>query len=100
MSLPTIKKEADVGFPDQASWLVFSAPKAGKSTLSSQWPECLILECELHGDRYIEGAYVEHISNLDELRSVTGELLALAKKGKLIYQTIALDTIDAVNEWI
>ena len=100
MSLPTVKKEAYVGFPDQASWLIFSAPKVGKTMLASKWPECLILECELHGDRYIEGAYVEHINSLDELRSVTGELLALSKKGKLIYQTIALDTIDTVNEWV
>lgn len=110
MSLPTVKKEADTGFPEQASWMVFSAPKAGKTTLASLWPECLILECEPHGDRYIEGAYVEHINSLSELRSITGELLANVvtydnhivgwKKDGLIYQTIALDTIDAVNEWV
>jgi len=100
MSLPTVKKEADTGFPEHASWLIFSAPKVGKTMLASKWPECLILECEPHGDRYIEGAYVVHINSLNELRSTTGELLALARKGELIYKTIALDTIDTVNEWV
>lgn len=98
MSLPTVKKEADTGFPEHATYMFFSAPKAGKTTLASLWPECLILECEPHGDRYIEGAYVEHINSLNELRNITGELLA--EKEKLIYQTVALDTIDAANDWV
>ena len=99
IQLPTEKKKADTGFPDRATWLVFGAPKSGKSYFAASWPECLILDLE-NGTRYIEGAYVLPIKNLAELREAYAQLSALAQKGELPYKTIAIDTIDVVNEWI
>jgi len=97
--LPKEKKKADVGFPKQGTWLVFGAPKIGKTSFAAQWPECLILDME-GGTRYIGGVYVSKIKNLDELREAYAELRAAASEGKLKYKTVALDTIDVVNDWI
>jgi len=97
--LPKEKKKADTGFPERGTWLVFGAPKIGKSSFAAQWPECLILDME-GGTRYVEGAYVAEIKNLGELREVYAQLRAMVDKGELPYQTIALDTIDVVNDWI
>ena len=97
--LPTEKKTADTGFPDRASWLVFGAPKVGKTSFAAQWPECLILDLENDGTRYIEGAYVAPVQSLGELRDVMAQLAKMDSDESLPYQTIAIDTIDVVNDW-
>ncbi|MDD3134885.1 MAG: AAA family ATPase [Methanoregula sp.] len=95
--LPEKKNVAETGFPDQASWLVFGAPKVGKTSFVQQWPEPLILNLEPGGCRYISDAYVMDIGSLKELRDVYATLAA--KKGAIPYKTIAIDTIDVVNDW-
>lgn len=97
VKLPTEKTKPETGFPSHASWLVFAAPKAGKTSFAAQWPECLIISAEPGGTRYISGAYVVEVSSLKELADVHQ---ALAAQGdKIPYKTIAIDTIDAVNDW-
>lgn len=98
MTLPKEKQVADTGFPAKATWLLFGAPKVGKTTFAAQWPEVLILDLE-GGTRYVAGAYVLEIQGLKELRDVYAELRALGKNGELPYQTVVIDTIDVVNEW-
>lgn len=97
VALPEKKNVADMGFPSQASWLVFGAPKVGKTSFVQQWPEPLILNLEPGGCRYISDAYVMDIGSLKELRDVYATLAA--KKGAIPYRTIAIDTIDVVNDW-
>lgn len=95
--LPREKNVADKGFPEQASWLVFGAPKVGKTSFIQQWPEPLILNLEPGGCRYISNAYVLDIGSLKELRDAYAALVA--EKDKLAYKTVAIDTIDVVNDW-
>lgn len=99
VALPKEKKKADTGFPERGTWLIFGAPKVGKTTFAAQWPEALILDME-GGTRYVEGAYVAEIKSLDELREAYAQLRAMADEGELPYKTIVLDTIDVVNDWI
>ncbi len=94
--LPKEKKKADFGFPERATWLVFGAPKVGKTTFATTWPECLILDLE-GGTRYVSGAYVLEIKSLAELREAYAELRAA---NPFPYQTVAVDTIDVLNDWI
>lgn len=94
--LPKEKKKAELGFPKQDSWLVFGAPKIGKTTFASTWPECLIIDLE-NGTRYVEGAYVVQVQSLAELRELYAELRAA---NPFPYQTVAIDTIDVLNDWI
>jgi hypothetical protein len=95
--LPDKKNVAETGFPDHASWLVFGAPKVGKTSFVQQWPEPLILNLEPGGCRYISKAYVLDVGSLQELREVFAALNA--KRESLPYKTIAIDTIDVVNDW-
>jgi len=99
IELPAKKHKSETGFPKQASWLVFGAPKCGKTTFAAQWPECLLLNLEPRGARYVEGAYVLDIASLEELREIHAQLHAQAGKKELPYQTVAIDTVDVVNDW-
>lgn len=98
--LPTKKKVVETGWPEQATWLVFGNPKVGKSTFASQWPECLILNMEPRGTRYIEDAYCLDIDSLEMLHGVFSQLKAAFDKGEKPYETVAIDTIDVVKDWI
>ena len=98
--LPTEKHKAETGWPDQATWLVFGNQKVGKTKFASGWPECLILNMEHRGTRYIEGAYCQDIKSLEELRGAFGQLKADSDKGKLLYKTVSLDTVDVIKGWI
>lgn len=94
--LPKEKKTRELGFPERDSWLVFGAPKVGKTTFAAQWPECLILDLE-DGTRYVEGAYVLRVTSLGELREAYAMLRAA---NPFPYRTVAIDTLDVLNDWI
>jgi len=104
MKLPDKRCKAETGWPDQATWLIYGSPKVGKTTFASQWPDCLILNTEPRGTRYIEGAFVLEVGSRVDLL----EAHKLLKAGydstdpgkKPPYQTIAIDTIDAPSDWI
>lgn len=99
IELPTKKKmEVPHGFPEGESWLLFGAPKSKKTTLLSQWPECLILNTEGEGNtKYITDAYVSPVASLAELGDVYAQLAAMGDE--IPYQTVGIDTIDVVNDW-
>lgn len=98
IELPTkMKMDAPTGFPTNESTLIFGAPKSMKTTLAAQWPECLILNLEGFGNvRYITGAYIQEINTMEELREAYAQLAAMGKD--IPYETVAIDTIDVVNE--
>lgn len=98
MPLPKEKKKAETGFPERDSWLVFGAPKIGKTTFAASWPECLIIDLE-DGTRYVSGAYVARVQSLAELRELYAELRAIPASS-FPYKTVAIDTIDVLNDWI
>jgi len=57
--LPKEKRKKKLGFPEQATWLIYGPPKVGKTCSAATWPEPLIIECEPGGADYIEGYIVE-----------------------------------------
>ena len=99
IGLPTKKHIAEAGWPDVATWLIYGPPKVGKTELLAQWPECLILNTEPRGARYVDGAYVMDIEGLAHLRELFLELRAKLPKGELPYKTIGIDTLDEVVSW-
>ena len=97
ITLPTEKHKAETGWPEHSSYLVAGAPKIGKTLFTEQWPKCLILNLEKGGCKYVSKAPVLDIKSWEELQ----EAYALLRKqgNKIAYETIAIDTIDVVNEW-
>ncbi|RLG44478.1 MAG: hypothetical protein DRN81_04515 [Thermoproteota archaeon] len=109
--LPKEKRKKKLGFPEQATWLIYGPPKVGKSTAAATWPEPLIIECEPGGADYIEGYIVEIDSRskngkpgwaraLAQLRNVYKELRDAEQKGDFPWKTIVLDTIDVIASWL
>jgi len=104
--LPTEMHVPETGFPENASWLIFGAPKIGKTDFASQWPNTLIIELEPNGARYVEGAYVVGpedsdfpIKSINDLRKLAALLTKEYNSGKRPFDTIAIDVIDVVNEF-
>jgi len=104
--LPTENNVAETGFPKWASWLVFGAPKIGKTKFAEEWPKTLIIEMEPKGARYVSKSHVVGppdsefpVESLDDLRKLAQLLTRMYNKKERPYETIVLDTIDSVNEW-
>jgi len=105
-SLPIEIHMPELGFPKNASWLVFGAPKIGKTDFADQWPNNLLIELEYRGAKYTKRSKVAGpgdtafpVNNLDDLRALGKMLLAVYNKGERPYETITIDTIDTVNSW-
>jgi len=72
--------------------LMYSIPKAGKTTLLSQLDNCLIVDLE-NGTDYLECLKV-NINSFQELEEL---IIALRKNNP--YKYIAIDTITRLEEW-
>lgn len=89
-----------MAFPENATWLLFGKPKAGKTTSASTFPDPLFLETEPEGADWID-AYKIQIENLEQLREAWTELARKVKgKEELPYKTVVLDTIDSISNWV
>jgi len=101
--LPTKDHVPNQGWPEYSTYLVAGATKIGKTDFVSQWPKCLIINLEPNGCDHVSGAKVLDISELDyqEGWKELGNVFALLhKQGKKIeFETVAIDTIDVVNDW-
>lgn len=72
--------------------VLYSVPKAGKTTLLSQLENCLIIDLE-NGTDYIECLKV-NVNNFKEFEEVLEQL-----KKNNPYKYIAVDTITRMEEW-
>ena len=97
LTLPTEKHKPKKGWPTNETWLIAGQPKIGKTTFASQWPETLILSLGQEGADYVENAAVLDIASWEELQEAYS--LLRGKGDKIPYQTVAIDTIDVVNDW-
>lgn len=75
---------------------VYGAPKVGKTTLGSQFPNSLILAFE-KGYNALPGAMVQDITSWSEFRQVLREL----KKPEVqnVYKSIIVDTLDVAGSY-
>jgi energy-coupling factor transporter ATP-binding protein EcfA2 len=90
IKLPTGKVPAAHKSPKNL--IIFSKPKAGKTTLLSQLDDCLILDLE-NGSDYVDAMKVKATS-LAEIKQIG----AAIKEAGNPYKYIAVDTITALEE--
>lgn len=82
------------GIPQDLTMIVFGPPKIGKTTFGASWPKSLLLECEPGGAKYVKCRKLD-ITNLAQLRDAWNLL-----KGDTTYETVVLDSLDRVAQWI
>jgi hypothetical protein len=73
--------------------VIYSPPKAGKTTLLSELEGCLIVDLE-DGAAYVDALKVS-VTNLEELGQVGKQILENGKP----YKYVAIDTITKLEEW-
>jgi len=74
--------------------LIYSKPKLGKTTISAQLKESLLIEHEPHGADYVEANVIE-ISRPSELN----QLFDLIEKEGKPYKYLIVDTVTKWDEW-
>ena len=74
--------------------LIYSLPKAGKTTIVSQLENCLILECESGGADFVGGQILE-INSPGEL----AKAIATIEEAKFPYEYLVVDTLTKLDEW-
>lgn len=89
MELPLTKQPAESGSPGRL--LIYSQPKAGKTTLVAGLENCLLIDTE-KGARYVEAAKVS-VSDWKEL----AELCKIIKEQGKPYKYIAIDTVTELE---
>jgi hypothetical protein len=95
--LPTQKIEAKTKSPERL--ILFSAPKAGKTTVLSQLDNNLIIDLE-DGTKYVDALKIR-ASNLAELKEVATAIQAANKEaGKNVYKYGTLDTVTALEDMV
>ena len=72
--------------------LIYSPPKAGKTTLLSKLENCLIIDLE-DGAKYVDALKI-NVSNLNELQAVGAEIVKAGKP----YKYVAIDTLTKLEE--
>lgn len=103
MPIPTTKS-APIHDPSRLVTLIYGPPKAGKTTLASQFPDICFLATEkgldaLSVTRWEDGTGRYVINSWEEMMTATAEVIA-AKK----HSTIAIDTIGNMcalcEQWV
>lgn len=104
MNLPTQRQAAVRSEPRRL--VIFSHPKVGKTSLTSQLPNCLILDLESGAGHYenmhIDVKQIALVENKTQLQ-VLGEIISqikqkIAEDGKSPYDYIVVDTASALEE--
>ena len=90
IKLPTKVVESVTQNP--STLIIYSHPKAGKTTLLSKLDNCLILDLE-GGSKYVDALKME-VNSLDELQQIGA---AIVKAGKP-YKYVAIDTLSALED--
>jgi len=90
IKLPTKVVESVTQNPN--TLIIYSHPKAGKTTLLSKLDNCLILDLE-GGSKYVNALKIE-VNSLDELQQIGA---AIVKAGKP-YKYVAIDTLSALED--
>lgn len=104
MELPTVKSKAERVNPK--SMVIFSQPKAGKTTALSHLDNCLIIDLE-KGTHFVEALKYDVLSEAEKedvlpivkLKQLIDAITKANKeKGGYVYKFIALDTVTALED--
>jgi hypothetical protein len=97
IELPTTKVQAETKSPERL--IIFSAPKAGKTTILSQLENNLIIDLE-EGTKYVDALKVK-ASNLTDLKNIATAIAEANKKaGKFVYKYGTIDTVTALEDMV
>lgn len=104
VELPSAARATPAPSIEGTMFLVIGEPKAGKTHLVMDWPECLVIDTQ-GGARQYGGLTVdlralaqeEGRSELEILREVLKQLKDTGCKG---YGAVAIDTLDDVSVWL
>lgn len=97
IELPTQKLKAETKSPERL--IIFSAPKAGKTTVLSQLENNLIIDLE-SGTKYVDALKVK-ASNLNELKEIAEAIREANKQaGKFVYRYGTIDTVTALEDMV
>lgn len=83
------------GLPDDFAMLVFGPPKVGKTSFGANAPNSVLIECEPDGAKYVKGRVLE-VNSQAELR----EAWTLIKDNPKYCDTVVIDTLDRVAQWV
>lgn len=92
IQLPTEKREPRETIP--RTLLIYSLPKAGKTTIVSQLENSLILECEPGGADFVSGKILD-IETPGQLASAISEIGEAGHP----YKYLIVDTLTKLDEW-
>jgi hypothetical protein len=97
IELPTTKVKAETKSPERL--IIFSAPKAGKTTILSQLENNLIIDLE-DGTKYVD-AFKVKASSLADLKEIATAISEANKKaGKFVYKYGTIDTVTALEDMV
>lgn len=97
MELPTKRRKVKATNPHVL--LIYSTPKAGKTTIIGGLEDTLIIETEPFGADYIEGMVVEATGPArfnKILKAIEAKNIEL---GEFAYKRIVIDTVTKLDEW-
>jgi len=96
--LPTKKKQAKKTGP--GTFLIYSLPKAGKTSIVAALEDALIINLEPGGTDYVECLCVD-IDEGDDLKNIQkfNDTLKEIKESETKYKYIILDTATKLDEW-
>lgn len=91
MELPKMRKPVAT---NPHVMIIYSMPKAGKTTICAQLPNSCVLELEPGGADYVEGVIID----IDKSSKLDEAIKAIKDAGKP-YDYIIVDTITKLDEW-
>ena len=91
MALPT--KKTEIVSQDPRNLIIFSNPKAGKSSSIAQLPDTLILDLE-DGYKYLNNCYVQPIETVTDLYNTAKAL----KTEQHNFKFVAIDTVTKLED--
>lgn len=71
----------------------YGPPKVGKSTVLSQNPDLLLIDCDYNGAQFVD-CYRVAVFSWSDLQKLLAEIAEAKKKGELKFKTLGLDTVD------
>ncbi len=92
VDLPMKPRKAPLQNPNVL--LLYSSPKAGKTTIAAQLPDSLLIECELGGANYVDGNVAE-INSPKEFNALLDKIQA----AKNPYKYVIVDSVTKLDEW-
>ena len=95
MELPKeVSEVKHEGIPMDLVLIVFGAPKVGKTTFASEFPDSVLLECEPGGAKYVRCKKMD-INSLQEFREAY-----MLLKNDTSFKTVTIDSLDKVASWL